>query len=157
MAKKLSDLLSALASKTKSVENKIEKAREESGEKLDKRIEESKAELQSKKDEFISHAEEINTKTKDGWDFFKTSVNQKIEHIKAEAVETKENIHKKIKDKRHELTVESAERQYNNSVDYAACCIEWASVALSEVESATLESFAAKQKLAALKNQTHAA
>ena len=108
MAKKLSDLLSALASKTKSVENKIEKAREESGEKLDKRIEESKAELQRKKDEFISHAEEINTKTKDGWDFFKTSVNQKIEHIKAEAVETKENIHKKIKDKRHELTVESA-------------------------------------------------
>ena len=82
MAKKLSDFLSELASKTKSVEDKIARAREESGEMLDRSIEEANAELQRKKDEFISHAEAVNTKTKEGWDSFKKSVTQKVDHIK---------------------------------------------------------------------------
>jgi hypothetical protein len=155
MAKKLSDLLSVLASKTKSVEDKIAKAREESGETLNKRIEESKAALQRKKDEYLSHAEAVNNRTKEGWDYFKQSLTQKAAHVKAEVKETKETAYNKVYEKKQALTAESAERQYNHSVDYATCCIEWASVALSEVESATLESFAAKQRLDALKNQTH--
>ncbi|HKC35843.1 MAG TPA: hypothetical protein VKB95_07260, partial [Chitinophagaceae bacterium] len=112
MAKKLSDFLSALASKTKSVEDKIAKGREESGEMLDKRIEESKAELQRKKDEFISHAEAVNTKTKEGWESFKESVNQKVAHIKTEAKEKKETGHKKVDERKYELNVESAGQQY---------------------------------------------
>lgn len=155
MEKKLSDLLSALATKTKAVENKIENAREISGKQLDKKIEDSKAELQQKKNEFISHAKTVNTYAQEGWDLFKKAVNQKVELVKAEALEEKETLHKKVDEKRQELNFKSAELQYNNAVDYAAFCIEWAAIALSEVESATLESFAAKQKLNDLKKQAH--
>lgn len=155
MKKTLSDLLSALALKTKSVEDKIAKARNESGDKLDKRIAESKAELQHKKDEFIDYVKAIDTETKAGWDSFKSSVNRKVEHLKSEAQEKTETLQNKVDEKKHELSVKTAEQQYNNAVDYAAACIEWAAVALSEVESATLESFAAKQKLSDLKQHQH--
>ncbi len=155
MVLKLCDFLSSLASRTKNVEDTISKARNESGENLEKRIEESKAELQRKKDEFISHAKAINTRMKNGWDFFKDSINQTVEHIGAEATEKKEAVHKLIEEQKHELSIESAERQYNNSADYAALCVEWASVALLEVENATLQSFAAKQKLDTLRKQAY--
>jgi hypothetical protein len=153
MEKKLSDLLSALAIKTKAVETKIESAREVSGKLLDKKIEESKAELQQKKNEFISHAEAVNARTQKGWDSFRKDISQKVEHVKAEATEKKETFKKKVDEKKQELNVESAERQYNNAVAYAAFSIEWAAIALSEVESAMLETFKAKQKLNDLKEQ----
>jgi t-SNARE complex subunit (syntaxin) len=151
MEKKLSDLLSALATKTKAVENKIENAREVTGKLLNQKIEESKTELQKKKNDFVSHAEAVNAKSQKGWDSFKKSIMQKAEHIKAEAKDKNKAFHKIIEENKQELSVEAAQRHYNNAVDYATFCIEWAAIALSEVESATLESFAAKQNFNKLK------
>ena len=151
MDKKLSDLLSELAAKTIKVEKEIEQARQVSAKLLDKKIEESKAELQRTKAEFIIHAEAVNVKSKEGWDSFKKSLDLKVEQVKAQVQEKKEIVSQEVAKKKQELNIESAERHYNNSLDYATFCIEWAIVALSEVESATLESFAAKQNLESLK------
>jgi hypothetical protein len=157
MEKKLSDLLSALATKIKAVESKIENAREISGTQLDKRIQESMLELQQKKNEFISHAEAMNAKTKEGWDSFKKAISQKVEHVKTAAFDKKDTLNKKVDDKKQELKLKYAEKHYNNTVEYAAFCIEWAAIALAEVENATLESFAAKQKLYDMKEPVHSA
>jgi murein L,D-transpeptidase YafK len=147
MTTKLSDALTSLAAKSKSVEDKIAMARQETKEKIDKRIKESKAELQAEKDQFVNHAEAVNAKVKDDLYSFKEAIDHKIDHIKAEAADIKDRVKEKIDKTKHEWDVASAERYYNDSLDYAAACIEWANVALNEVETATLECFAAKLEL----------
>ena len=144
MAEKLSESLTKLAAKTKSIEDKIRRAREESKDKLDKKIEESKAEIQSKKTNFITHAEAVNAQVEGEWDTFNNYLYQKVEHLKAEANQKKHSLNKKLEEKKQERNIVSVERHYNNSVDYAKSCIEWAMIALAEVEISTLEAFAAR-------------
>jgi uncharacterized protein YqgQ len=144
MAEKLSESLAKLAEKTKSLEEKILKARKDSEEKLTKRIEESKAELQLKKDNFISHADQVHAQAESELSSFQTSVLQKVEHLKAEAEVKREHIHEKLEQKKHERNIASAERHYNTSLDIAESTIEWALIALAEVETAILEAYAAK-------------
>jgi hypothetical protein len=144
MAEKLSESLTKLAAKTKSIEDKIRKAREESKEKLNKKIEESKAELQIKKDNFITHADSLNAKVAGEFDSFNNFLDQKAEHFKSEAKKKTIQRHKKPEERNQEHDMSSAERHYNNSVDYAKSCIEWAMIALAEVEISALETFAAR-------------
>jgi hypothetical protein len=124
MAEKLSESLTKLAAKTKSIEDRVRKAHEESKEKLDKKIEESKADLQIKKDSFITNADFVLKKFTPG---------------------------KKLEEKKHEWDLASAVRHYNESVDYAKSCIEWAMIALAEVEISTLEAFASRLEVENLK------
>lgn len=144
MAEKLSESLTKLAAKTKSIEDKIRNAREESEEKLDKKIEESKAELQIKKNNLITHADSVNAKGEGELDPINNFIHQKAEHFKSEAKKKTHTLNKKLVEKKQERDLVSAERHYNNSVDYAKSCIEWAMIALAEVEISTLEAFAAR-------------
>ena len=154
MAERLSESLAKLAEKTKSLEDKILKARKDSEEKLAKRIEESKAELQIKKDSFITHAESVKAKGEGELDSFNSFLHQKAEHFKSEAKKKKLTLDKKLEEKKLERDLVSAERHYNNSVDYAKSCIEWAMIALAEVEISTLEAFALRLQVENLK-ETH--
>lgn len=153
MAQKISDELASLAVKTKGVEEKVTAARQESGEKLDKMISDTIEELESKKEIFIKHAEEINAKVNGDWDSFHESIKQKAEHIKSETAAKNKLLIERAYDKKHEQDEASAEKYYNDSIDYTLSCIEWASVALTEVESATLRAFSAKLQLDSLRQK----
>ena len=151
MAEKLSESLAKLAEKTKSLEEKILKARTDSEETLSKRIEESKSVLQSKKDNFISRADQLHVQAENELNSFQTSVRQKAEHLKAEAKVKKEHIYEKLEQKKHERNIVSAERHYNTSLNAAETSIEWALIALAEVETDILETYAAKLNIENLK------
>lgn len=154
MAEKLSESLAKLAEKTKSLEEKILKARTDSKEKLSKRIEESKADLQLKKDKFIAHADQVNAQAKSELNSFQTSIRQKGEHLKAEAQVKREQIHDKREQQKHERNIASAERNYNTSLDNAEYSIEWALIALAEVEASILEAYVAKLYVEDLKEMS---
>lgn len=151
MAEKLSESLTKLAAKTKSIEDKIRKAREESKEKLDKKIEESKAELQIKKDNFITHADSLNAKGESELDSLNNFLHEKAEHFKSETKDKTHTLDKKLEENKQEPDLVSAERHYNNSVDYAKSTIEWAMIALAEVEISTLEAFSLRLQVENLK------
>jgi hypothetical protein len=144
MAERLSESLAKLAEKTKRLEEKTLRARTDSKEKLTKRIKESKAELQLKKDNFISHADQVHAQAEGELNSFQTSIRQKVEHLKAEAQVKREHIHEKLEQQKHERNIASAERYYNTSLDIAESSIEWALIALAEVETSMLEAYAAK-------------
>jgi hypothetical protein len=82
---------------------------------------------------------------------FQTSLHQKVEHLKAEAKTKGEHIHDELEQKKHERNIASAERDYNTSVDIAESSLEWALIALAEVETAILEAYAAKLNVENLK------
>lgn len=151
MAERLSESLAKLAEKTKRLEDKTLKARTDSKEKLTKRIEESKQELQLKKDNFISHADQMHAKTESELNSFQTSIRKKVEHLKAEAQVKREYIHEKLEPQKQKRNIASAERHYNTSLDIAECSIEWALIALAEVETSILEAYAAKLYIENLK------
>ncbi len=154
MTERLSESMAKLAEKTKSLEEKILSVRTETKEKLVKRIEESKAELQLKKDKFISHAEQVNAQAESEFNSFRTSIRQKVEHLKAETQVKREYIHEKLEQQKHERNIASAERHYNTSLDNAESSIEWALVALAEVETSMLESYAARLYFEDLKEKS---
>lgn len=156
MAERISESLAKLAEKTKNLEDKILKARKDSEEKLSKRIEDSRAELQLKKDNFISRADHIKAQAESEMNSFQTSVRQKVEHLKAEAQEKKTHIHDKLEQKKHERNIASAEWDYNTAVDMAESSIEWALIALAEVETAILEAYEAKLYVENLKEANQA-
>jgi hypothetical protein len=151
MENKVSDTLLSLSAKAKSVEDKISTARTEAKEKLDARIAKSKTELEKKKKDFISKAETVMTNAETKNSSLKESINQKIKHLKAEAKAKKEAVKTTTREKKHEFDVHRAEADYNEAVAYAENCIEWAIVDLGNVETATLEAFAAKLRLDDLK------
>jgi hypothetical protein len=144
MTERLSESLAKLAEKTKSLEEKILKARTDSKEKIIKRIEESKADLQLKKDKFIAYADQVNAQVKSELNSFQTSVRQKGEHLKAEAQVKREQIQDRREQQKHERKIALAEQNYNTSLDNAESYIEWALIALAEVEASILDAYAAK-------------
>jgi len=151
MANRLTDALAALSVKTKSVETKIGEARIEAKEKLDARIAESKAELAAKKEKFIANAETAKANAAEKTSSFRDEIKQKVEHLKAEAAAKKEAVKNKVEEKKQEFNIHVSEKRYNDAFAYAEDCVELASIALAEVETATLEAFAAKLKLDELK------
>jgi len=151
MTERLSGSFAKLAEKTKSLEEKTLKARADSKEKLTKRIEESKAELQLKKDKFISHADHMYAQAESELNSFQTSIHQKVEQLKAEAKLKREFTHEKLEQHKHERNIASAERYYNTTLDIAESSIEWALISLAEVETSMLEAYAAKLNVENLK------
>jgi len=150
VAQNISTALASLADKTKDVEDKIALARLESKDILEKSIADLKNEIQTGKDQFIMDYERFSVSLKNEWPGFSAGIIQKVDHLKAEAGAKKEKAEQKRDEMRQVNDIASAQRYYNEVLDYAASCIEWASIALSEVEYATLESFKAKMNLDAL-------
>jgi phage-related minor tail protein len=149
--KNFKNALTALSAKTKSVEDKIATARAEAKEKLDTTIAESKAEAAAKREKFIAKAESLKASADYKSIALKASIGQKIAHLKAEAEAKKEAVKNKVEEKKHDFDVHRAEKAYHDACTYGDHTIEYAIVALAEVETAVLEAFAAKLKLDDLK------
>lgn len=147
MAKKLSDALAALAVQTKNLENKTSAASQETKEKLAKRIADLKIKLQAKKDQFVEEADALNSKAGGEWNSFKDSLDLKVNHIKNEAAAKNDQLKEKIDVMKHDHEVSSAQKKYDDSIDYVSTCIDWASAALLEVEDAVYKSYEAKLDL----------
>jgi hypothetical protein len=151
MAHKLSDGLATLSLKAKSVEDKIAQAKTESKAKLDARIAEAKSYAEKIKSEFISKADAVKANADAKISSAKNSIQEKVAQLKAQASSTKAEIEAKVATKKQEVTLKNAERDYNDAVDYAQNCIDWATIALADVEEASLEVLEAKAKLDDLK------
>jgi len=151
MSHNLSDALATLSAKTKSVEDNIAKAKTESKEKLDAKIAEAKAYAEKKKSEFVAKANAAKVDVDEKVSSAKNSFKEKIAQLKAQASAKKAEIEAKIAAKKQQINVKDAEWDYNDAVDYAQNCIDWAVIALADVEEATLEVIDAKAKYDSLK------
>ena len=151
MGHNLSDALATLSAKTKSVEDNIAKAKTASKEKLDAQIAEAKAYAEKKKSEFTAKADAAKADVHGKVSSAKNSFKEKIAQLKAQANAEKAKIKAKVAAKKQEINVKDAEGDYNDAVDYAQNCIDWAVIALADVEEATLEALEAKVNLDSLK------
>ena len=151
MGHNLSDALATLSAKTKSVEDKISQAKTASKEKLEAQIAEAKSYAEKKKDEFISKADAAKADVHGKVSSAKSSFKEKIAQLKAQAGARKAKIETKIAAKKQAINLKDAEWDYEDAVDYAQNCIDWAVIAMADVEEAALEALDAKVKYDSLK------
>lgn len=153
MSTKLSESLASLSQKTKSVEDKVSAASTEAKEKLDARIAESKAEAEKSKANFISNVESAKASADAQGRSIRETISQKVEQLKAAPKAQADRIKNAIEEKKHAFDVTVAEANYLDAAAYAENSVQWAMVALAEVETAALEAFEAKLKWDELKKQ----
>ncbi|WP_157490506.1 hypothetical protein [Flavobacterium succinicans] len=132
------------------MEESITKANAENKEKLEEKLTEVKAEVVVKKDEFVAKAELAKAEIK--ITHAKNSFKEKIAQIEAHAKARKLEIEAKIANAKHHLDLKFAEADYNDAVDYAQNCIDWAEIALGDVQEAILEALTAQNKYEHIKN-----
>jgi hypothetical protein len=96
----------------------------------------------------------VNAQAESELNSFQTSIRQKVEHLKAEAKVKGAHIHEKLEKQKYERSIASAERHYNTSLDNAESSIEWALIALAEVETSMLEAYAARLYFEDLKEKS---
>ncbi len=96
----------------------------------------------------------MNAQAESEFNSFRTSIRQKVDHLKADAQVKKEHIREKLEQQKHEHRIASAERHYNTSLDNAESSIEWALIALAEVETSMLEAYAARLYFEDLKEKS---
>lgn len=150
MSHKLSDGLATLSLKAKSVEDKIAEAKANNKEKLDANLAEAKAYAEQKKSEFISKADAAKATVEGKVSTAKSSFKEKIAHLKAAASAKKTAIEAKIASNKHAIKLNDAEWDYEDAVEYAENCVDWALIALADVEEAALEVLDAKLKVDSL-------
>jgi hypothetical protein len=152
MSQKLSESLAELSVKSKNVEDRIAKAKLETKEKLDAEIAEVRLNAEAAKNDFIAKVDatksSIDSQMKEAKNSFQEKVAQLKSQAKAKALEIENN----LANAEHNMDIRFAEADYADAVYYAQNCIEWAIIALSDVEEATLEAFSAKANLENLKN-----
>ena len=151
MGHNLSDALASLSAKTKSVEDNIAKAKTATKQKLEAQLAEAKAYAEKKKAEFVSKADAVKTEVDGKVSSAKKSFQEKIAQLKAQASARKAKIEAKVTAKKKEIHLKDAQWDYDDAVDYAQNCIDWAAIAIADVEEATLEALDAKVKLDSLK------
>ena len=139
MSYKLSESLAALSAKSKSVEDKIALAKTQGKEKIDAQIAEAKSYAEKKKSEFVSKASAVKTDVDGKMATAKNSFQEKIAQLKAQATAKKNEFQSKVAAKKQAINLKDAEWEYNDAVDYSQNCIEWALIALADVEEASLE------------------
>jgi hypothetical protein len=150
--KKLSESLSVLSVKAKNVEDKIANAETETKESLTEMIAQSKASLELKKEDFIAKVDSVKADAQSKNTAFKEKIHAKIEFLKADAKAKKAAMEQKVDEKKHEIKLAIAEQNYYDAEEYAEDCIDWAIIALANVEEATLEAFKMKLEYEGLKN-----
>jgi hypothetical protein len=151
MAQKLSEALASLSAKSKSVEDKFAQVKTEGKQKLDAQIAEAKSFAEKKKNEFIAKANSVKTSVEGKLSSAKNSLQGKVDQLKAQADAKKAEVKTKVAAKKQEFDLKKAEMDYNDAVDYAQNCIDWAIIALADVDEAALEVLEAKVKLDGLK------
>lgn len=151
MSLKLSEKLATLADKTRSIEDRIALVNTENKEKLDAKIAEARADVEAKKNAFKAKTEAIKSDADSSVAAVKNSFKEKLALFEAHAKAKKTEIETKISNEEHKLDVHFAESGYRKAVDYADNCIDWAMLAIAEVEEATLEVISAKEHLDNLK------
>lgn len=146
MPQKSSEALATLSAKTKSMEESVTKTNAENKEKLT----EVKKELALKKQEFASNAEVAKTELiiMDARNSFK----EKIAQIEAHAKARKVAIEAKITNVKDLFEQKFSEADYNEAIDYTQNCIDWAEIALADVQQEILEALTAQNKYENLKN-----
>lgn len=153
MSHKLSDGLATLSVKAKSVEDKIAKAKTDGKEKLDAQIAEAKAYADKKKSEFVSKASAVKDKADGKVSAAKNAFQEKVAQLKAAASAKKVQLQTKVAAKKQEFKLTDAQWEYEDAVAYAQDCVDWALIALADVEEAALEVLEAKLKYESLKNK----
>lgn len=153
MAHKLSDGLATLSNKAKSVEDKIANAKTEGKAKLDAQIAEAKAFAEKKKSEFVSKTSAAKDKADGKVSAAKNSFQEKVAQLKAAANAKKVQLETKVAAKKQEIKLTDAEWDYEDAVAYAQDCVDWALIALADVEEAELKVLEAKLKYESLKNK----
>lgn len=151
MAHKLSDGLATLSTKAKSVEDKIANAKTEGKEKLDAQIAEAKAYADKKKSEYVSKVSAVKEKADGKISAANNSFQEKVAQLKAAANAKKVQLETKVAAKKQEIKLTDAQWDYEDAVAYAQDCVDWALIALADVEEASLEVLEAKLKLDSLK------
>jgi len=146
MGHQLSDALATLSAKSKSVEDNIAKAKTESKEKLDVQLAQAKSYAEQKKSEFIAKENATKANVDGKVSTAKNSFQEKVAQLKAQASAKKAQIEAKVAAKKQAITLKDAEWRYNDAVDYAQNCIDWAVIALADVEEAALQALEAKAK-----------
>ena len=151
MAYKLSEALATLSGKSKSVEDKIARAQTEGKAKLDAHIAEARSSSEKMKSEFISKASAAKADVSGKMSTAKSAFQGKVAQLKAEAAAKKTEIEAKVAAKKQAINVKDAEWAYNDAVAYAQNCIDWAVIALADVEEAAFEVLDAKVRVDSLK------
>lgn len=150
MSHKLSDGLATLSSKAKSVEDRIAQAKANNKEKLEAQIAEAKAYAEKKKSEFVSKADATKATVEGKVSTAKSSFKEKLAHLKAAASAKKTAFEAKVAARKHDIKLTDAEWDYEDAVEYAQDCVDWALIALADVEEAALEVLDAKLKVDSL-------
>jgi hypothetical protein len=151
MSYKLSEALATLSVESKSVEDKIAVAQTEGKAKLDAHIAEARSSAEKRKSEFISKASAAKANVDGKMSTAKSAFEGKIAQLKAEAAAKRTEIAAKVAARKQAINVKDAEWNYNDAMAYASDCIDWAVIALADVEEASLEALDAKVTLDGLK------
>ena len=137
--KKLSESLQALADHVAKMEKKVSAAERESKEKVEARIDASKADAQARQQEFKAKVSETKAEVASQWEDLQTDYNRQVAQIKSH-----------IEAKKEARELNRAANRADDAEDYAAASIAFAIMAIDDAEIATLEAVDARAYAASL-------
>jgi hypothetical protein len=151
MSFKLSEGLATLSAKSKDVEDKVARAQADGKAKIDAHLAEAKSSAEKLKGDFISKAGAAKADVDGKASAAKSAFQGKVAQLKADVEAKKSEIAAKVAARKQAINVKDAEWNYNDAMDYAANCIDWAVIALADVEEAALEVLDAGVRLESVK------
>ena len=151
MSFKLSEALATLSAKSKGVEDKLARAQADGKAKIDAHLAEAKSSAEKAKGEFISKASAAKADVDGKASKAKSAFQGKVAQLKADVAAKKAGMAAKVAAKKQAFNVKEAEWNYNDALDYAANCVDWANIALDDVEEAALEVLDARLRLESAK------
>jgi hypothetical protein len=151
MSYKLSDGLATLSAKSKSVEDHLARAQADGKNKIDAHLAAAKSSAEKAKSEFVSKAGAAKADVAGKVSTAKSAFEGKLAQLKADVAARKADIGAKVAARKQAINVKDAEWKYDDAMDYAANCIDWAVIALADVEEAALEALDAKLSLDSVK------
>ena len=131
--KKLSESLQALADHVAKMEKKVSAAEKESKEKVEARIDASKADAQARQAEFKAKVNETKAEVASQWEDLQTDYNRQVAQIKSN-----------IEAKKEARELNRASNRADDAEDYAAASIAFAIMAIDDAEIAFLEAIDAR-------------
>ena len=151
MSFKLSEALATLSAKSKGVEDRLARAQAEGKAKIDAHLAAARASAEKAKGEFISKAGAAKADVDGKASKAKSAFQGKVAQLKADVAAKKADVAAKVAAGKQAISLKDAEWKYNDALDYAANCVDWANIALDDVEEAALEVLDARLKLESAK------
>jgi hypothetical protein len=115
------------------MENKVTAAEQEASEKVEAKIEASKADAKARQEEFKAPVTKEKEAVASQWEELRASHNQRVEQIKSN-----------IEAKKEARELKRAMRRADDAESYAEASVYWALIAIDEAEIATLEAIGAR-------------